>query len=467
MPYLSIRQRGVGSTPPQPLRQVKSQGFHIFDHGATYSKLVPMNLPSLTSHISRRRCLASIAGAAAGAIGLSDRARAQTEEKLPPIRAITKGPRHHWFGYYDKLQFDRTGRYVLGCEIDFEHRSPKATDEIRIGMVDLADGDRWIELGKSSAFSWQQGCMLQWLPGSQSTVLWNDREGDHYVCRILDVATHQMRTIPQPIYAIDPTGTVAITTDFRRLKDTRPGYGYAGLEDPYVDQLAPSESGIWRVDLKTGEQRLIISLAEVALFGDSREAVRGAKHRFEHLLFNPDGTRIVFLDRFDPPKKAPAVKGKTRMLTASPEGKDLYVVDPPGSMSHFYWGDAEHILAWANPEGHTPGFYIFRDKTSEVAPIGAGIMTANGHCTYLPGNQWILNDTYPDKNRLQHPYLYHVSTNARTPLGHFYSPPEYSGEWRCDTHPRFSRDGKSVVIDSPHGGNGRQMYLIDIAGIVG
>jgi hypothetical protein len=52
------------------------------------------------------------------------------------------------------------------------------------------------------------------------------------------------------------------------------------------------------------------------------------------------------------------------------------------------------------------------------------------------------------------------------PLGHFLSPKQYADEWRCDNHPRFSRDGKSVVIDSPHGGNGRQMYLIDVSKIV-
>ena len=41
---------------------------------------------------------------------------------FPPVRAITRGPRHHWFGYYDKLQFDPTDRFALGNQIDFEHR---------------------------------------------------------------------------------------------------------------------------------------------------------------------------------------------------------------------------------------------------------------------------------------------------------------------------------------------------------
>lgn len=77
-----------------------------------------------------------------------------------------------------------------------------------------------------------------------------------------------------------------------------------------------------------------------------------------------------------------------------------------------------------------------------------------------------MNDTYPDKERLQHPYLFQVASGKQASLGHFRSPPEYTGEWRCDTHPRFSPDGKKVVIDSPHGG-GRQLYLIDIGGMVG
>ena len=76
----------------------------------------------------------------------------ESEERLPPVRTITRGPKHHWFGYYDKLQFDPTGRYALGMEVDFEHRSPRPDDTIRIGTVDLKDGDRWIELGTSRAW---------------------------------------------------------------------------------------------------------------------------------------------------------------------------------------------------------------------------------------------------------------------------------------------------------------------------
>ncbi len=157
----------------------------------------------------------------------------------------------------------------------------------------------------------------------------------------------------------------------------------------------------------------------------------------------------------------------TRLFTARTDGTGLYVLDPNGDTSHYIWRDPQHILAWAWHPSHGNKFYLFRDQTEQVEVVGPEVMTVNGHCTYLPGNRWILNDTYPDKQRDQNPYLYEVASGRRVALGHFRLPPEYAGEFRVDTHPRFSRDGRKVVIDSAHGGEGRQMYLIDIGGIVG
>ena len=384
--------------------------------------------------------------------------------KPPPSRAITRGPNFHWFGYYDKLQFDPACRYALGMEVDFEHRSPKPDDVIKIGMVDLEDNDRWIELGESRAWCWQQGCMLQWRPRSKTEILWNDRQADRFVCHILDVQTSQKRTLPNPLYTLSPDGRMAVAPDFRRVNDMRPGYGYAGLPDPYTNESAPKDSGIFRLDLETGKQQLIISIADIAKLGKIPGEPKDAKHYFNHLLFNTDGSRFIFLHRW----RAKEQRGfGTRMLTAKPDGSDVHIVDDYGRTSHFIWRDSRHMLAWAWHPSHGSAFYLYEDGTDKVRAVGKEIMTQNGHCSYLPGNKWILNDTYPDKQRKQHVYLYHVATGKKVPLGHFHSPPEYRGEWRCDTHPRFSPDGRSVVIDSPHGDNGRQMYLIDISDIVG
>ena len=386
-------------------------------------------------------------------------------ESLPPVRAITRGPRHHWFGYYDKLEFDPGSRYVLGMQVDFEHRSPRPDDVIGIGMVDIQSGDRWIELGKSRAWGWQQGCMLQWIPGSDSEVIWNDRQGDRFVAHILNMKTRKRRTLPAPVYALSPDGKWAISTDFSRLNDCRPGYGYAGIADPGKDTTAPGDNGIWRIDLASGQRDLLISYAAAARIPYEKGGLERAKHWFNHLLVSPDGSRFIFLHRWRGPEHGRS--WETRMFTANADGTDLYILDPYGKTSHFIWRDPQHVLAWAWHPSHGDKFYLYRDRSRQVEAVAPDVMTVNGHCTYLPGNQWILNDTYPDKNRNQNPYLYNVSTGRRYALGHFHSPPEYQGEWRCDTHPRFSPEGKQVVIDSPHGGNGRQLYLIDISGITG
>lgn len=402
----------------------------------------------------------SLASLFASRLGLT----AQDAEKIS-VRQITQGPKYHWFAYYDKLQFSPDNRYVLGNEVDFEHRSPTQDDVIKVGMVDLQEGDKWTELGESHAWNWQQGCMLQWVPGTESTVMWNDRQDGKFVCHVMDVKTREKRTLPHPVYNLSPDGKWGISPDFRRLNDTRPGYGYAGVPDPNQDVLVPEDAGIWKINMETGEQKLIITLAQAAAIPYEGGFSPNAKHWFNHLLFSPDGSRFIFLHRW----KGDGDKTfNTRLFTANADGSGLYVLDPYGRTSHFVWRDPQHVFAWAFHPSHGDKFYLYKDQTNEVSVVGPEKMPRNGHNTYVPqtNNEWVLNDCYPDKQRMQTPYLYHIPTDRRVDLGHFYSPAFYTGEWRCDTHPRSSRDGKLVCIDSPHN-KGRQMYLIEVADIIG
>jgi hypothetical protein len=413
--------------------------------------------------ISRRHFLRT-SMLAASCFSQAGRGWAQTAEALPPVRAITQGPRFHWFSYYDKLQFDPTGRLALGMEVSFEHRLPEPTDAVKIGMVDCGDGDRWIELGESYAWCWQQGCMLQWLPGSDREILWNDRERGRFVSRVLDTRTQQSRTLDHPVYAVSPDGKMGIGCNFSRLWDVRPGYGYPGLSDPDRDNPTPDNSGVYSLDLTSNQNKLLVSVAQVLKIGKPFPTWNNAKHYFIHLLYSPTGKRFIFLHRW----RTPQAHAGTRMFTAAADGSDIRLIDANGLTSHFIWRDERFILAFSDQPSHGRRFYLFDDQGErEPEVVGPDVMLTDGHCTYLPGNRWILNDTYPDRRRNQNPYLFEVATGRRVPLGHFQSPAEYTGEWRCDTHPRFSPDGKKVVIDSPHGGHGRQMHLIDISSIVG
>ena len=413
------------------------------------------------------RVMCGVGASALGSLSFGAEPKSGAGQKFPPMRVITKGPRHHWFGYYDKLQFDPTSRYVLGMEVAFEHRSPRADDVIKIGMVDLEDGDRWIELGESSAWNWQQGCMLQWLPGSASEIIWNDRQDGQFVSRILDVKSGKGRTVPSPIYSVSPDGKTAVTPDFRRIQDVRPGYGYPGFPDPNFKDLAPKDSGIFQVDLETGQSKLILSLEEISQTGTIPKNQKDIKHYFNHLLFSPDGSRFITLHRWQYPNG----KRLSRMVTARPDGSDVRVVIDNGFVSHFIWRDPEHILAQSKETADSPswGDFLVKDESgAELKEVGKGVLDNGGHLTYLPGNEWILNDTYPKgKERMQTPHLYHVASGKRIDLGHFHSPKLYTGEWRVDTHPRYSPNSRYVCIDSPYKDQGRQLHLIDISEITG
>ena len=287
-------------------------------------------------------------------------------------------------------------------------------------MVDLQDGDKWIELGETRAWNWQQGCMLQWLPGTSSEVMWNDREDDHFVCRILDVKTGSKRTLPHPVYTVSPDGTLGHRPRFpppqrhaARLRLRR----HPRSKSRRSSRRRMRASG--RSTCKPARRELLITFAEIAaipLEADPTE-FDGAKHWFNHLLFNTDGTRFLWLHRWRGPNAAKKYGGVggfgTRMFTANADGSDRFILDPLGQTSHFIWRDPDHVFAWAYHPTFKDRFYLFKDRTREGKRVGPDVMTVNGHNTYLPGtnNEWVLNDTYPDKDYLQHVYLYHIPTN--------------------------------------------------------
>lgn len=427
----------------------------------------------MIKQITRRGMIKTTVAATAGAAWACSRTEPEDAPLEFPVRVVTGTPGHHWFAYYDKLEFSPDDRYLLSMEVDFEHRSPEPDDVIRIGMVDLEEDDKWTELGESRAWGWQQGCMLQWIPGSSDEIIWNDRGEEGFISRILNVGNGDSRSLPAPVYSITPDGKTAVYPDFSRIDDMRPGYGYAGFPDRFADQLAPEESGIFKLDLESGETELIIPISRIAAI-PWKEDISDNKHYFNHLLINPDGTRFIFLHRW----RTEDHRWKTRMLTAGLDGSDIRVIDDCGVTSHFIWRDPQTILAWSHYPGYdarlsasglNSGFCLFEDQPGggEVKLAAGKEMAKDGHCTYIPGGRYILNDTYPDRDRMSHLILYDTEKSEVIPVHKFFMPPEYQGEWRCDLHPRSSRGGSLVAVDAPHQDSGRQIHLVDISAVTG
>jgi hypothetical protein len=387
----------------------------------------------------------------------------KTDEALKlPARAVTKGPKHHFFGYYDKTPWDKTGRYLLANEIGFVDRQPEAADELTVGMVDLKDGDKFVPLGKTVAWCWQQGTMLQWLGSAPDReVIFNTLTDKEPSATVLDVLSGKTRTLPRPIYALSTDGTQAVSLDFARLHRLRPGYGYASYTERFADEPAPEKLGVWHMDTKSGKNELVINLKQLAAFKPD-DRFKGAHHWVNHLLFNPGGTRFTFLHRW----KAPDAKTwQTRMLTAKPDGSDLRIAFDDGMVSHFDWKDDSTILAWARTAKGGNHFYTVDVLSGETTVVGADVLPQDGHCSYSPDRKWVLNDTYPDKERMQTLMLYKLANGRRYDLNRFHSPKQFTGPVRCDLHPRWNRDGTQVCFDGCHEPT-RQVYVVDVSEVV-
>ncbi len=232
--------------------------------------------------------------------------------------------------------------------------------------------------------------MLQWLPRSKSEVIWNDRERDQFIARIVDVRTRKERKLPRAIYCVSPDASFGLVNDFARSFSMRPETGYAGGRDPFAAELAPSESGIWRVNLATGQSRLIVSLADVLKVPLDQGDWTDCKHYFDHLLVAPDGKRFAFFQRWG---KGPGKGFSTRMFTADVNGGGLRMIDGSGKSSHYNWRDPEHILMWTEHPSHGAAFYLIHEPTAKYEHFGSGVMTKNGHISYLRGNRWVVSDT--------------------------------------------------------------------------
>ena len=416
------------------------------------------------------------------------------------IRFGTSGGQH-FFGYYDVSPLDREGRRLLTHRVKEANRMPRAEDVVEIGVWDI-DSGQYRRLANTSAYNWQQGSKLQWLgPDFSSRIIFNDRQDDHFVSRIIDVESGEEQVLDYPIYTVSPKGDVAICTNFERSYFPRPGYSYQGVVKPEWDVPLHPDDGLFRLQLDDGALRRIISTEELVR-RHHLSSMDGAPHYLEHAMYNTDGSRFVFLHRWRVPDGA----AYTRAYTADANGHDVRLLLDSGHFSHCGWRTPNELTAFASKpsklknlrrhraiaklvlgpllpiyrrlfSAHNPirkaigggGYLQLYDDALKSEPLDPGVdFPGDGHCTWHPTNKrWMLTDTYEDEDAYRHLLLYDRDRSALVELGRFYSPPETNSTgWRCDLHPRFSHDGASVVIDSMHSGE-RQVYVLDVSEVVG
>jgi hypothetical protein len=370
---------------------------------------------------------------------------------------------HTFCGYYDLNPFDKNEKKLLAIQVNAPLRTPDLGTVADIGYYEFhQERPKFIKIGQTQTWNWQQGCRLQWYPSdNDKSIFYNVLFDNHYGAVVQDLMTGNLiNTIDFPVYDLDSSGHFGLSLNFSRLQRLRLGYGYVNIPDATQQDLAPNEDGIWLVDINTNQASLLFSLAEVAVI-EPHPDMTNAQHYFNHISFNPSGTRFLFFHLWLDQNN----RRHSRLFTADTQGGRLTLLNNIGPVSHYTWLSDERLVITAPVSRDQWRYLLYHSVNGFESIIGNAQLTEDGHPTFIRDGRLMITDTYPDWNfREQKLLLYNSSTDKKTILSRFYSPPNFEGELRCDLHPRSSLSSHLVCVDVVEN-NKRAIRVLDISSV--
>ena len=374
------------------------------------------------------------------------------------VRISPEGKGEYFFGYYDKSPWDSTGRYVLCMHSDDTWSEADATRSAEIVLIDTHNYNAVRTIATTETWNVQQGCMAQWLgPDFKSRILYNDMTDGAYCSKILNLEDGSETILQMPVYSVSADGKTALSLDFSRLHNLRPGYGYAMLEERTKDTSLPDATAVWKIDLETDEVVNLLTYKDFASFNPRPEMLLPETvHKVNHLMLSPDGKRFMVLYRWFCGQRK-----YTRLITCNTDGSEMFLLSDDDMVSHCYWKNNREIVAFENKHGEGTGYYLMRDKTSEYRRLWKDISN-DGHPSCSPSDENVfVFDTYPDKTRVQELKIGNVNYDKPDVVARVFSPFRYDNDTRCDLHPRWDRDGKRICFDATFEGY-RGVYVVNI-----
>ncbi len=386
---------------------------------------------------------------------------ATSNEKLKSegdvIRVSPDDGFEYFYGYYDKSPWDATDRYMICIKVKQAYKSVAPKEPGVVGVIDTQDNNNFIKVGVTHSWNVQQSCMAQWMgPDYKSRILYNDFINGHYCAVIYNFKKKKIEKIlPMAAYDVARDGSFILSLDFSRLHRIRPGYGYSNLQDKTKGELCPAQGCIWKVDVSDGKVTELFKYTDFVAF-EPDESMRGAEHKVNHLMLNPNCNRFMVLHRW-------FQKGRkhTRLVTVNIDKTEMYNLSDDVFVSHCYWKNDEEILSFLRKKETGDHYYLMRDKTQEYKMYWSRL-TTDGHCSYSPDGTMIVTDSYPNRRRMASVYLCKEEQEQPIRIAKVFSPFKYDNDCRCDLHPRWNREGTKICIDSVHEGK-RGLYVIPIA----
>ena len=359
-----------------------------------------------------------------------------------------------FFGYYDKSPSNGQG-LLLFHSSDFDtSKSPELAPYIEVNVQNEHTREI-IWSSRSRAFNWQQGCRLQWLTAKK--FIYNDFDEDHqrYIAKVISVDDFSIDALSLPVQD-SYKDHYFLSLNYRRIKTLRPDYGYFCLKNMSTVELKNiSHDGIWRVDLLSRQEKLLISLADICCF-QSKPEFEASTHKVNHFQISPCGETFVFLHRYIFNNKR-----FDRLLLADVETGLVKMLSDSNLVSHYHWLNSEELVVYLDDSDFGECYIVLNVKTGDKKPISNLSKYGDGHPSGV--NMYMVTDTYPNRSGIQSLFVLEDVKSKKEPtlLGEFYHPLKFSGPNRCDLHPRLVMEEKCVYFDSVYSGK-RQLYRLEL-----
>ena len=404
-----------------------------------------------------------------------------------------------WFGYYNYDVLSSDGKKMLCNRARFDGRAITDEDNIELGYFDIESGE-WHHIAETDSFNWQQGAMLQWLPGREDTVVYNFSDKQHFKSCIQNIVTGEKKIIDFPVYGITPDGKYSVSLNYERSYWCR-AYHYQPIKNTDYDVRVADDDGIFLVDLENNSVKRIIDIKDVLATNPDSDFGQ-AKHWFEHIMISPSGKRIVFLHRYSYGQAY-----STRLIIADIDGANIQAI--PGwknyEWSHFGWrgddafviytvkrsnAEASYAKAMQKKGGIKKKIIKFVHKLAKIIlpkkminnmkanasyyqyyELNEGVFELkqnldrplfgiDGHPSFTSDGNYMITDSYPDEEQYQRLMVYDFEKGHEILLGRFFA--YYKGNpASCDLHPKLSRDGRFVAVDTAYSGL-HNMVLFEI-----
>ncbi|EKO3884592.1 glycosyl transferase [Vibrio metschnikovii] len=378
----------------------------------------------------------------------------RVQTSFPVDGLDTKG--ESFFGYYDKSPSNSSGLVLGHCSEDSTAVNPFAYKAIKLALFS-PDLENILWSTNTRAYNWQQGARLHWL--NDEFFIYNDFNAikQRYMAKV--VSSKSLELVKQFDYPVQDSYKTDyfISLNYQRLMTLRPDYGYRNLPPLNNDELNECEQdGLWRVDFETGKSDLLISITDARKV-NPRDEFDAAVHKFNHVMISPNGERFIFMHRY--------LIGKRRfdrLLLADAKTGALKLLSDFGMVSHCFWADDNTVLGYMRGPEEKDGYWLLDVDTGEFTPFAHEVLSKYGDGHPHVVGDWFITDTYPDKARMQHLLMCNWKTGEVKHVGEFLHGFQFSGETRCDLHPRLTPDGKAVYFDSVFTGE-RKLYRMELS----